>query len=290
MKKLELRRIVIYLAFTFTITYAWTIFLIWPHVFGSGTDALAEEETALRGVLTVALMFFPAVGVLFTRFVTGEGFNDTMLRVNMRGNGLYYLMAWFGPMVLTLLGTIAYFFLFPSKFTLEQFRDFSSNDGMVALTIVLLSFAPLLNLVPCLGEEWGWRGYLLPKLAARMNFLPAVLLTGLIWGLWHAPIVIAGHNYGKAYPLLGIVAMCVFCIVVGTLFSYLTLRVKSCWPAVLAHGAVNGTAGIGLLFSNSFILNGPDSFVGPLPTGIVGGFAYISVAILIALKMRKAEN
>lgn len=287
MKKTELRRIVIFLAFTFVITYAWTIFLIWPRVFGFNADALTGEDAVLKTALTAALMFFPAIGVLFTRLVTGEGFKDTMLRLNLRGNGRYYLMAWFGPMVLTLLGAIVYFVLFPSKFTLEQFSGVSSNGSMVVLTIVLLPFTPLLNLVPCFGEEWGWRGYLLPKVAARMRFLPTVMLTGFIWGIWHAPIVIAGHNYDARFPCLGVMAMCMFCIVVGVFFSYLTLRVKSCWPAVLAHGAINGTGGIGILFSNGNILNAPDCFVGPLPTGIVGGVAYMIVAVWIVLKMCK---
>ena len=289
MKKQEIRRIVIFLAFTFVLTYAWTISLIWPRVFASGVDALTEKEVAFRGALTAALMFFPAIGVLFTRLVTGEGFKNSMLRLNLRGNVRFYLMAWFGPMVLTLLGAFLYFVLFPSKFTLEQIGNISSNGGVVALTIVLLPFTPLLNLVPCLGEEWGWRGYLLPKVAARMKFMPSVLLTGLVWGLWHAPLVVAGHNYGLdcyGYPWSGIIAMCIFCIVVGVFLSYITLRTNSCWPAVLAHGAVNGTAGIGLLFAN----NGTDCFVGPLPTGIVGGFAYVAVAAWIALKMRNAKK
>ena len=123
-----------------------------------------------------------------------------------------------------------------------------------------------------------------------MKFLPTVLLTGFIWGIWHAPIIVAGHNYGMnypGYPWWGIIAMCVFCIVVGTLFSYITLKTKSCWPAVLAHGALNGTASIGVLF-----LANPmdyDRFVGPVPTGIIGAAAYILVALWIVCKMRREK-
>jgi membrane protease YdiL (CAAX protease family) len=147
---------------------------------------------------------------------------------------------------------------------------------------------PWLNLVPCLGEEWGWRGYLLPKVAQRMGFFPAVLLTGLIWGLWHAPIIVAGHNYGMqypGYPWAGIAAMCAFCIVVGVLLSYITLKARSCWPAVLAHGAINGTASVGVLF-----LAAPmsyDHFLGPVPTGIIGAAFYIVVAVGLLWYMRK---
>ena len=298
--KLELRRIQLFLAFTFTITYAWTMLLVWPRVLGKDTAALTQEETAVNTMLIAVMMFFPAVGVLFTRLVTREGFKDSMLHLNLRGNVRYYLIAWIGPIVLTLLGTIAYYICFPSDFSLAAFRGLDiENAAMVYGTIVVMLFAPLFNLVPCLGEEWGWRGYLLPKLANRMSFLSAALLTGLIWGVWHAPIIVAGHNYGfgySAYPWLGIAAMCVFCIVVGMLLAYVTLRTKSCWPAVLAHGAINGTAVLGMLFYNSLgFIENPNldivnSFIGPMPVGIIGGFAYIVVAVWIVLKMRKASN
>ena len=79
--------------------------------------------------------------------------------------------------------------------------------------------------------------------------------------------------------------MCLFCIVTGTLFSYITLKTKSCWPAVFAHGALNGTASIGVLFLANPMAY--DRFVGPVPTGVIGAAAYIVVAVLIAYKMRK---
>ena len=124
-----------------------------------------------------------------------------------------------------------------------------------------------------------------------MKFLPTVLLTGFIWGIWHAPIIVAGHNYGMnypGYPWWGIIAMCAFCIVAGVLFSYITLKTKSCWPAVLAHGALNGTASIGVIFLADPMVY--DRFVGPVPTGIIGAATYIFVAIWIVLKMRKEET
>ena len=64
--------------------------------------------------------------------------------------------------------------------------------------------------VQCLGEDAGWRGYLLPKLLEFMKPWKAVLLTGVIWGLWHAPVIACGFNYGTAHPIAGIFAMVVF--------------------------------------------------------------------------------
>ena len=267
--------------------------LIWPRVLGRDISSFTAEETLINTALTAMLMFFPALGVLITRLFTREGFGNAMLRLNLKGNVRYYLIGWFGPMVLTLVGTVVYFVVCPSEFTLTTYHAMLEDKHMSpamfwALQAVLMLVAPLLNLIPCLGEEWGWRGYLLPKVAQRMTFTPTVLLTGFIWGIWHAPIIIAGHNYGMSYPgypWWGILAMCVFCMVVGTLFSYITLKAKSCWPAVLAHGMLNGTAAIGVLFlANPAVY---DRLVGPVPTGIIGASAYIVVAVWIMYKMRK---
>ena len=290
--KLEMRRIWLFLIITFAMTYAWTIGLIWPRVLGRDIATLPQEEQLINTALTAVLMFFPAIGVLITRLITREGFKNAMLRLNLKGNVRYYLIGWFGPFVLTLLGTLLYFVIFPSEFTLTTYRaqmatlPFSETTFWV-LQGMLMLIAPLLNLVPCFGEEWGWRGYLLPKVAERMKFLPTVLLTGFIWGIWHAPIIVAGHNYGMnypGYPWWGIIAMCVFCVVVGTLFSYITLKTKSCWPAVLAHGMLNGTASIGVLFLAAPMAY--DRFVGPVPTGIIGAAAYIVVALWIMWKFK----
>lgn len=300
MKKIELRRIIIFLAFTFVFTYAWTNFLIWPRVLGKDAAALTHEETAVNALLTATMMFFPAVGVLLTRLVTREGFKNSMLRLNLRGNVRYYLVACFAPLVFSFFGAMAYYICFPSDFSLAEFREADmAKIGLMLVAIVLMLLSPFLNFIPAFGEEWGWRGYLLPKVAERMKFLPATLLTGFIWGIWHAPIVVAGHNYGfgySGYPWLGIVAMCIFCIVAGILLSYLTLRTKSCLPAALAHGAINGTAALGMLFYNypayleSSSLELVNRFVGPMPTGIIGAIAYIAVAVWIVIKVCKEKN
>ena len=294
-RALETRRIWLFLIITFGLTYVWVMGLIWPRTLGRDAASFTAEETLVNTALTAALMFFPAIGVLITRLFTREGFKNAMLHLNLKGNVRYYLIGWFGPMALTLLGTVIYFVVCPSEFTLTTYKATMAAQPMSsamfwALQAVLMCVAPLLNLIPCFGEEWGWRGYLLPKVAQRMKFLPSVLLTGFIWGIWHAPIIVAGHNYGMGYPgypWAGVAAMCVFCIVVGTLFSYITLKTKSCWPAVLAHGMLNGTAAVGVLFlANPMVY---DRFIGPAPTGIIGASAYIVVAVWIMYKMRREE-
>ena len=119
--------------------------------------------------------------------------------------------------------------------------------------------------------------------------MPALLVTGVIWGLWHAPLTVIGHNYGVDYPgwpFAGIAAMCAFCIVMGIFLTYVTVRTGSCLAAAIGHGAVNGFLNAVVLFSAT----GGNPFVGPLSTGIVGGSAFIAVAALMLWDLHRREK
>jgi membrane protease YdiL (CAAX protease family) len=91
------------------------------------------------------------------------------------------------------------------------------------------------------GEEVGWRGWLLPNLRP-LGAWPALLLTGLAWGAWHAPIILLGYNYQRR-DLLGVLLMIVFCVLLGIVLGWLRLRSRSLWPAVIGHAAVNASVG-----------------------------------------------
>jgi len=292
--KLETRRILLYVGITFALTWAYCLLVIYPLMNGTTLSGVPAAATQL---LVAAAMFFPAVGVLLTRLITKEGFKNAWLRPHLKGNLKIYLLAWFGPGILTLLGMGVYFLVFPGTFdpacsymaqTLESLGTPADMIPMplpmlmLVQTMQALFLAPILNFVTCFGEEWGWRGYLLPKMAKKLPPIPMLLATGVIWGLWHAPLTIVGHNYGTGYPgfpFTGIFAMCCFCIVMGVFLSYITMKTESCIPAVLAHGAVNGIAAIGMYFTK----DGGNPFIGPVPTGIVGGIPFIVTAVLIVL-------
>lgn len=77
---------------------------------------------------------------------------------------------------------------------------------LVALQLALMPGAAFINLLPALGEELGWRGWLLPK-PLPLGTLPALLVSGVIWGLWHAPIILLGYNYPDAPRWLGMTEM-----------------------------------------------------------------------------------
>jgi membrane protease YdiL (CAAX protease family) len=87
------------------------------------------------------------------------------------------------------------------------------------------------------GEEYGWRGFLQGELV-KLGRIKGVLLVGLIWGVWHAPIVAMGHNY-PGYPVTGPLAMVVYSVGLAFVLGYAMLKSGSVWLAAFLHGVNN---------------------------------------------------
>ena len=306
-RSLNTRRILIYLLVTFVLTYGIEIFLIMP--LAGSADLM---QASLAQLFKAGVMFIPAMGAFITRLVTKEKFtkDNLMLSLHLKGNLKYYGLAWFGMVLFIAFGAVLYFMLFPKQFDpdmgyvrrlLEEQmklagRDASVSAEMVRQTVIAqvvmgIILSPFLNAVTCLGEEWGWRGFLLPKLLKRFRVVPTMLLGGVIWGLWHAPLILIGHNYGIGYwgfPYAGILAMCIFCIVVGTILSYVTIKTGSCIPAVMGHGTLNGFAAVGVCFVS--LENPYNVFLGPMPVGLIGGAGLIVAAAVLLYILYREEN
>lgn len=290
----------LYLVLVFVLTWTLELLLVCPHYADthSSDKALAAQAMALVSVC----MFVPALCVLLTRLLLCD-WSDCRLRLHLKGNAAAYLVGWFGPLVLVVLGAVLWFVLNPQEFVLNTPNSVPGQSAAVnwVVMVLLLLAAPLLNLVACFGEEWGWRGFLMPRLCERHSFNTSALITGLVWGIWHAPLLAVGHNYGQvlgedsfAMVLAAIGMMVLFCVAISFLLGLIAERAQSVWPAVLAHGCLNGSAGLALMFTpamQSLSEGNPyNAFIGPLPVGIVGGFAFLVVAIWLAIGMSKANR
>ena len=297
-QNIETKRILIYIGSTFALTWIYCLAVIYPMMSG---ETLSGVPAVMTQFLVAAAMFFPAIGVLITRLVTKEGFQNAWISPNIKGNVKTYLLAYLGPGLLTILGTVLYFIIFSGNFdpdcgymklTLEAAGTPVEALPMPLSTLLIIQgvqalvLGPIMNFVTCFGEEWGWRGYLLPKMSEKFSTIPMLLICGVIWGLWHAPLTIVGHNYGVGYvgfPFTGILAMCLFCIVMGVFLSFVSLKTKSCIPAVVGHGAINSFAAIGMYFTK----DGGNPFVGPAPIGVVGMIPFVIVAVVMILDLIK---
>ncbi len=282
----ELKRILIFLGFAFGI--AWLAALI-IHL----TGGLVNNPLALP-LETIAVMGAPAAANLLTRLLTREGWKDLYLRPRLRQAWRYWALLWIAPALLTIAGAAIYFLVFPEHFdpSLQRMRQLTAASlhaagnispwlllGAGTLQAIVLS--PLLNGLFTLGEEFGWRAYLQPRLMPLGGRVTMVIM-GITWGVWHWPLIAMGHNYGLNYtgaPWLGMLVMLWFTLAAGTLLGWATLRSGSVWPAVVGHAAVNGIAGLSALAT----AGQPSPLVGPLPVGLIGSVGFAVVALLIFL-------
>jgi len=289
----ERKRITIFLAITFAITWTASLACYVMGLYKSGT---------LYTAVFASLMFVPGISSLATRALTKEGFADMHLEPHFKGNANIYLLAWVMPTFLIAAGAAVYFLIFPRQFTADigksAFIDmiaFESAEPMAAFSLSLpailalcaaaLAVGPLVNFIPSLGEELGWRGYLLPKLLVFCGPVKSSVISGAVWGLWHAPMVAMGLKYGFHYPFApfsGMAAMAVVCFFVGAIENYTYLRTKSVIPAVILHGAFNAVCEApGLV-----VLAGANPLLGPKPIGCIGGFGFIVWGLICLGRMK----
>lgn len=127
-----------------------------------------------------------------------------------------------------------------------------------------------INAIAGFGEELGWRGFLLTEFK-EMSFAKTSLIIGFIWGIWHAPIILMGHNYPQ-HPKAGVIMMIIVCILLTPLFIYITIKSRSVIAAAIMHGTLNATAGLAILK----IEGGND-----LSTGVTGLAGFLTLLLFI---------
>ena len=230
---------------------AWLLFSV-PLLFKGG------ESLGLTRLITWSLaMWMPGLGaVLATRWTENRKLSS--LKLGTLGKRGAYLWAWALPILLVAGAAALTWALGWGRYELgfsqlqEGFRGALppsqlSLAGIVWLQIVAaVLIAPFINTLFALGEELGWRGFLLPRLLP-LGQTKAMLLTGLIWGVWHIPAVLQGLNYPGS-PAAGSFMMIAFTITFGIFLSWLYFKSRSPWAPAFAHGTTNAVAGLSLLF------------------------------------------
>lgn len=294
-----MKRLKVFLVVTFGLTWG----LLIPAGFLLGTFENGEASSPVMVGLIALSMFFPLVGTLAANFsCKPEERIDLGWRPLIKQNVRDYLMAWLAPAAIALLGCIVFFASHPHLFDPTMRSYIEANAAAAGLApdqlasqmppvpvllgttlVSALAIAPFINMIPAFGEELGWRGMLYPTLAGLMSERSAALVTGVIWGLWHAPAVAMGHNYGMGYegfPIAGILTMTLLCTAMSCWLSLLRARSGSVWPCALAHGAFNAVANVGVVFCSA-----GQTLFGPNPLGLVAGIPLMALGVLCWLRL-----
>ena len=262
-----------------------TFFLPWCTWIVMNTKGLYKSLAYMA--ISALIMFIPLIAAFIVHLISKKKTISCSWKPEIRKNIKIYIFSWLLPPFLSILGAMAYFTLNCSSFTLEVIEEVDISPLLlIPLLLISVLSGSFLNMFFALGEEAGWRGFLTPKLSERFGKKRAYILAGVIWGLWHTPINMMGYNYGTTYPgypISGIIAMCLFCTVMGTYASILAEKSNSIWPPTLLHGAVNASAGIGLVF----LKKGESYLLGPSLSGIIPS---LIAGIPLPLMLRKQRK
>ncbi|MGN1101599.1 MAG: CPBP family intramembrane glutamic endopeptidase [Huintestinicola sp.] len=236
-KKITVLRVMIFTVISYGIVIASTA------VFGYLEDTVGWKIFGFFGVA-----FAPAIANYLTRLITKEGFKDKLYAANFSGNMKYYILAAVLPVVVYMLSGYITGMAYIPDYSVTEAINGDNITGIVYEVLRIVSTSVLLFPL-YFGEEYGWRAYLTPKLKTLMPKPAALIVSGIIWGMWHAPMVYLGHNFGTNYSLFpygGYIVMSVYCIFVGCLLTWLTEKTGSIYPACICH-AVNNNIGTFML-------------------------------------------
>ena len=287
--KISKKQFVIYMAAAFGL--AWILQVI-ASIFSNNGNQM------VFAVVMMITMFMPFLGVLIAKIpLKGMGWVP-----HLKGKLRYVFFALCVPALLSILGGVLFFVIFPYTFdaefltlrglleeagALEQFEAQGITIPMYLLIsgIQAVTFAPFLNMFVALGEEVGWRGALYPYLKEKFGVTKGRIAGGVIWGAWHWPIMIlAGYEYGKEYigaPVLGLIVFCICTAAMGILHDYVYEKTETIWLPSLLHGAVNAFTIFAYLIKPEY---SHMAILGPAGIVIIGMSPMVVMAVIICVK------
>src|ERR1700678_576046 len=199
-----------------------------------------------RGQDVVVLMWCPGVAAMLTSKDLGRQIGTLGWKW---GQPRYQVMSYLIPLA---YATVTYSIVWLTG--LGGFYDKTFVDGIIksfglgplrpwAGISLYLVFAATAGMVrscaTALGEEIGWRGFLVPELAKRFSFTTTALISGCIWSLWHYPILIfADYNSGTP-AWYGLTCFTVMVVAISFVFAWMRLKSGSLWTGVLLHASHN---------------------------------------------------
>jgi membrane protease YdiL (CAAX protease family) len=230
---------------------------------GIDPGVLSAKALAASGLSALA-MLIPLAAVAVTRLIAKEPMFRN-LGISFKVNRWWFAGWLFIPILaLAIMGASA---LMPGESwspdnetvaaAMKQIPGNMGTWGFIGITLISGLLAGMtINAVFAFGEEIGWRGYLV-ELFKGQGFIRTSVVTGAIWGLWHAPLILNGHNYPQ-HPVAGVFMMVLMCILFTPILLYFRQKSGSVIVAAIMHGTFNGVVGL----SNIFVLPFNDLLVG----------------------------
>ena len=253
-----------------------------------------SDENAAYQILQKGFTAFPVIAAIFTRRITKD---NTKWRIsfNVWKNKKLWAFCAFVPSILIVAGAALYFLLFPEQYSSNfHLGSFIGTEQVIQITdplrfsvvCVLISAVCIPVQLLELGEEIGWREYLLPKQIAVYGVRKGILLNGFYWGIAHLPLIYFGFNYSSenaGAPWSNMFMMMLVCLALGVICSYVMVRSNNVMYCAIIHGAVNVIGEIPVFIS----ISEKNGLLGPNPTGLISMSGLILCAIIMLMRLRQ---
>ena len=275
----------------------WYLVIIYVYTFGLGALEKIFQTGQFYSILQTSFTVLPVATALIVRKATGVE-SKSKLSLKVWQDFKMWIFCLFVPAILIVLGAVLYFSVFSDQYSkVFELGQLLGNDTYIEIS------KPVLFIIICifisalcfpihlleLGEEVGWRGYLLWFQVEKYGARKAVLVNGFEWGLAHMPLIYLGFNYSNdnpGAPWSNMALMMLVCIVMGIIFSYVTLKTGNCMYAAIMHGVVNIIGELPVFCSVSL----KSGLLGPNPTGLLSMSFLIIMAIFMYFKLEKNKD
>jgi hypothetical protein len=266
------REVILFVVLAYGLAWAWSGFWLLPYL----GDLLTRSTTPtdmlgrLGPAATLGTMLTPMISALIMRLlVSKEGLKGSL---GLLRSPKYYLAALVVPPVF-----VTAVVLVVQALGLGEFRW--SETGWFAYLMLLLIALPLTLFT--FGEEYGWRGYLLPRLLPLGEIRASVML-GVIWGVWHLPLLLAGLNYPGVNVWLAIIIFTF--VTVALSFTYTWFYVASSGSVLVAavyHASTNQ-------FSDTFWVPPLLSGANPFAPSVVSAVLIMALVVVVYKLFRRS--
>lgn len=194
----------------------------------------------------LGIVWSPGIAALITSRLYRRNFTELGWHW---GNWHYHFFSYFTPFIYTLVAYLATWFLgFGAFFNHNSIKEIAKNYGwetlpssvIICLYVIFSATLGILEACPpALGEEIGWRGFLVPELAKITTFFNTALISGVVWAVWHYPVIIfGGYNGGTSIPY-SLFCFTIAVIAISFPLAWLRLKSGSLWTGMVFHASDN---------------------------------------------------
>ena len=205
-------------------------FLLTTFLLSAIVYVFAAISEVFRGAAYVFLMWAPGLAALITMRLFGRSWRELGLRF---GRPRYLLLSLALPIGVS---TVAYGFAWVAGLAGV---DREALVGKAPYLVFLATLGLVFSTVESLGEELGWRGFLVPQLARTYSFTTTAFISGIVWSVWHYPAVFFLAFHGEAPRPFEIASLTLQLMAGSFVLAWLQLKSGSVWPAAILHGTHN---------------------------------------------------